>query len=158
MWGESVQRGGEFGGGRRVSADREQSFPSASLVNYIVRDPISAFTVHWTPPFLSTSSVCDLCDNIDVCSPHGHAEYRDLFLFLTAFLINFYQFPYTVMTFCRNIFIGNSEDKKISGNSWYKSSILADILYVNLLIKIKCHYIWNLKCMCLVQNHFSLWR
>lgn len=118
MWGESIQRGGEFGGGRRVSADREQSFPSASLVNYIVRDPISAFTVHWTPPFLSTSSVCDLCDNIDVCSPHGHAEYRDLFLCLTAFLINFYQFPYTVMTFCRNIFIGNSEDKKISGNSW----------------------------------------
>lgn len=29
-----------------VSGDREQSFPSASLVNYIVRDPISVFTVH----------------------------------------------------------------------------------------------------------------
>lgn len=29
-----------------VSGDREQSFPSASLVNYIVRDPISVLTVH----------------------------------------------------------------------------------------------------------------
>lgn len=29
-----------------MSGDREQSFPSASLVNYIVRDPISVFTVH----------------------------------------------------------------------------------------------------------------
>lgn len=34
------------GGGLRVSSDRELSSPSASLVNYIVGDPISVFTVH----------------------------------------------------------------------------------------------------------------
>lgn len=75
-WKESSSRCEKPEGGDLVGFTRKLSFSSASLVNYIVRNPIRVFTVHWTPPFVSTSSVsvCVLRDSI-------HNPFKQLFLF-----------------------------------------------------------------------------
>lgn len=75
-WKESSSRCEKPEGGDLVGFTRKLSFSSASLVNYIVRNPIRVFTVHWTPPFVSTSSVsvCVLRDSI-------HNPFKQFFLF-----------------------------------------------------------------------------